>query len=141
MATEQNKKLIEKLFTDAMNGRKLNVIDEVIAPGFTNHGIPNAKTGPAGFKEIIQQFIDAFPDMKIKVETIIAENDYVATNGYWTGTNKGSFMGMPASNKQVKVAYVDFWKIQNGKAVENWVQMDMAGMMVQTGAMPAPEHA
>lgn len=137
MATDQNKKVIEKLFTEVMNGKKLNLIDEIIAPSYANHGIPNAKKGPAGFKEIIQQFFDAFPDMKVTRESTVAEGDIVATRGYWTGTNKGSFMGMPSTGKKVRVNYADFWKVQNGKCVENWVTMDMVGMMAQLGVAPA----
>lgn len=44
-------------------------------------------------------------------------------------------MGMPATGKQVKVSYIDFWKIKDGKCVENWVQMDIARLMQQLGAM------
>ncbi len=138
MTTEYNKMLIEKVFNEVMNGRNMGSIEKFIAPGYVNHGIPNAKTGPAGFREIIQQFLDAFPDMKITMENIIAEGDMVATCGYWTGTNEGSFMGAPASGKQVKCAYIDFWKIQNGMCTENWVQMDMVGVMMQTDAMAMP---
>ena len=142
MAAEQNKKLIQKLFSEVMTGKNLSIADEIFAPGFINHGIPNAKKGPDGFKEVLQQFFDAYPDMKINVEHIIADdNNMVATRGHWTGTNKGSFMGMPASSKTVRVEFIDVWKIENGKLAENWVQMDMVGMMQQTGMMPAPATA
>src|SRR5258705_13075291 len=109
MTPDQNKKLIQQLFGEAMNGRNLALIDNIIAPGFVNHGIPDAKPGPEGFKAVIQQFFDAFPDMGINQEHIIAEGDIVATRGYWTGTNNGSFMGMPPTGKQVRVEYADFW--------------------------------
>jgi predicted ester cyclase len=79
--------------------------------------------------------------MQITVESIVADGDEVATRGYWTGTNKGSFMGMPSTGKKVKVPYVDWWKIQNGKFTENWVQMDMQVMFTQMGVMPAHNHA
>ena len=138
MSTETNKKLIERVFNEAMNERNFGILDEIVAPGYVNYGIPNSKTGAAGLKAILQQFLDAFPDMKITIEHVIGEGNMVATSGYWTGTNKGSFMGAPASGKEVKVAYIDFWKIENGKCAENWVQMDMIGLMMQTGAMPMP---
>src|SRR5690349_18274546 len=108
MTTDQNKKVIERLFSEGMNGRKFNVVDEVIASSFVNHGMPGSKTGPSGFRGILQQFLDAFPDMNIKLENIIAEGDMVATRGYWTGTNQGSFMGMPSTGKKVRVEFVDY---------------------------------
>lgn len=137
MKTEENKQLVKKIFNEAFNARNMSIVDDLIDPFYVNRGIPNAKTGAAGLKEILQQFTDGFPDMKINVEHIIAEDNMVATRGYWTGTNKGSFMGVPPSNKQVRIEYIDVWKIENGKAVENWVQMDMASLMQQIGMMPA----
>ena len=137
MATTQNQMLIEQLFNEVMNDRKFSLLDQIIDPAFVNHGIPDAKQGPSGFKQVIEQFLDGFPDMKIQIEQIVSEKDLVATRGYWTGTNSGSFMGMPSSGKKVRIDYIDFWKIKNGKCVENWVQMDMMSLMQQVGAMQA----
>src|SRR4051812_17428805 len=123
MTTTQNKALVERLFNEVMTGKNLALIDQVIAPKFVNNGIPNAKPGPAGFKEVVQNFLTGFPDMKITVVQSVAEGDCVATCGYWTGTNKGTFMGIPATGKQVRVDYIDFWTLDSaGKCTENWVQ-------------------
>jgi len=135
MANNENKKLVEQVFNEILNNRNLSLTDKLIGSNYVNHGFPDLKPGPAGFKQIVQQFLDGFPDMRIYVENIITDGDLVATRGYWTGTNKGSFMNMPSTGKKVRVEYIDFWKIQNGKAVENWVQMDMVGVMQQLGAM------
>ena len=74
--------------------------------------------------------------MKLTIENTVCEGNTVATRGYWTGTNKGSFQGNPATNKTVTVSYCDFWKIENGKCTENWVNMDIAGLMTQLGFLP-----
>jgi len=137
MSAEQNKTVIKKLFDEIMNARKFDAIKDVISSNFTHHGIPNAKGGPDGFREVMEQFTSAFPDMKINLEHIIADGDMVATRGHWTGTNNGSFMGMPATNKKVNVQFIDVWKLKDGKCQENWVQMDMMGMMQQIGMAPA----
>ena len=136
MTAEQNKKLIERLFTEVMNGKNVELIDEIVAPSFSNHGIPNAKPGPSGFKEVVQQFITGFPDIQITIQQLVADGDTVATRGYWTGTNNGAFMGAPATGKQVRVDYIDWWKVENGKCAENWVQMDMPALMAQLGLQP-----
>jgi len=136
--SDQKKKLIQQLFGEAMNRRSLALIPDIIAPDFALHGIPDSKPGPDGFKAIIQGFIEAFPDFTVNAEQIIAEGDTVATRGYWTGTNNGSFMGMPPTGKQIRVDYSDFWKIQNEKCIATWVQMDMAGLMRQLSEIAAP---
>jgi len=57
---------------------------------------------------------------------------------YFTGTHQGEFMGIPATNKSIKVPYIDLWRTENGLFVDNWVQMDMLGLMQQLGVVPAP---
>ena len=46
--------------------------------------------------------------------------DYGSPRGYFMGTHRGEFNGIPAT----------------GKPVENWVQMDMLGLMQQLGVAP-----
>jgi steroid delta-isomerase-like uncharacterized protein len=135
MSTAQNKALIERLFTEAINNRNFQVLSELLAPGFVNHSMPMPQPGPEGFKAVIDGFIGAFPDMQINLERIIGEGDLVVTAGHWTGTHKGNFMGIPATNKKVNIGFMDIWKIENEKAVANWVQMDNLGIMQQLGAM------
>lgn len=133
MSAENNKKLVERLFSEVISGKNPEAFDQIISPKFSHHGIPNETPGVEGFKDTLKNFTTAFPDMQVHAVQIIAEGDEVATRGYMTGTNTGPFMGMPASNKQVRIDYIDWWKFEDGKAVENWVQMDTPGLMAQLG--------
>jgi steroid delta-isomerase-like uncharacterized protein len=138
MSAEQNKTLIRRGFEEGINQRKFDYFDQALAPTYINHNMPAPAPGPEGFKQVIAMFINAFPDMQITVEDAIAEGDKVATRGTWRGTHKGDFMSIPATGKSVAVSYSDIWRVENGRAVENWVQMDMLGLMQQLGVAPAP---
>src|ERR1043165_4482896 len=107
MATEQNKQLVGKLFNEVINNRNFGAADEIIGSGFVNHGMPGTQQGPEGFKQIVNQFVSAFPDMKVTVEQIIGEGDLVGTRGHWTGTHQGEFMGTPGTGRQVRADYID----------------------------------
>jgi steroid delta-isomerase-like uncharacterized protein len=135
MSTEKNKKIILRLFGEGMLEQNFEVFDELIADTFMNHGVPNPHVGPQGYKMFVKQFIKAFPDMKINIQQIIAEGDTVATRGFIYGTHDGEFMGIPPTNKKIRIDYFDFWKIRDGKCIENWVQMDMAGIIQQLGPL------
>jgi hypothetical protein len=41
----------------------------------------------------------------------------------------------------VTAQYIDTWVVENGKLTDNWVQMDMLGMLQQLGVMPTPGQA
>ena len=45
----------------------------------------------------------------------------------------GDYLGIPASGKRVKIRYMDFWRIENDKLVENWVLIDLLGFLEQLG--------
>mgnify|MGYP006314357887 CR=1 FL=1 len=38
----------------------------------------------------------------------------------------------------VTVGFLDIWKAHNGRLAENWVNMDILGILIQLGAIPAP---
>jgi steroid delta-isomerase-like uncharacterized protein len=134
MEAEENKKLTMRLFNEVISGKHPDAMDQLISPTFAHHGIPDEKPGVEGFKETLKNFQTAFTDLTVHVQKMVAEGHEVATRGYLTGTNKGSFMGIPASNKEVRIDYIDWWRFEDGKAVENWVQMDTPGLMAQLGA-------
>jgi predicted ester cyclase len=136
MANQTNKQVIERIFGEGMNNRNYAVFQELLAPDYVNYTFRGSQPGPVGFTEEVKKFVVGFPDLKLNHESIVVEGDNVATRGYWTGTHKGEFLGMPPTNKTVRVEFMDFWKFKNGKPVENWVQMDFPGLMAQLGTAP-----
>jgi len=139
MSTESNKTVIRRGFEEGINQGNLAVFDEVIAPNYVNHNFPTPVPGPEGFKQVLGMFLAGFPDLRVTLEDVLAEGDKVATRGIFTGTHRGEFNGIPATGKTVTVSYSDVWRVENGKAVENWVQMDMMGLLQQLGVIPTPE--
>lgn len=51
----------------------------------------------------------------------------------WSGTQTGEFMGIPSTGKHFAVGVFDVMRIEDGKFVEHWGQMDSMGMMQQLG--------
>ncbi len=128
-------------FDEAINQRKLEVVDELIADTYVNHSLPAPAPGAEGFKHVIQLFVAAFPDMRVDIDDVLVDGDKVAGRGRWSGTHQGEFMGIPATGKHVSVAFMDIWRAEGGRWVENWVQMDFLGMMQQLGLVPEPGSA
>ena len=61
---------------------------------------PTTKPGLEGMKEMFHMFFNAFPDIHIEVEDLIAEGDTVVMRATTTGTHQGDFMGIPATGKR-----------------------------------------
>jgi steroid delta-isomerase-like uncharacterized protein len=141
MTIEQNKAIVRRVFDEIVNKGNLDVADELLADDYMNHDFPAPTPGPAGFKMVTTMFRSAFPDIVVTLEDEFAEGDKVVTRGVFEGTHTGDFMDIPATGRQVTIKYLDIWRLENGKAKENWVQMDLLGLMQQLGVIPAPGQA
>jgi steroid delta-isomerase-like uncharacterized protein len=140
MSTEQNKALIRRGFEDAINTGKLELLADIVGPTYVNHDMPMEQPGPDGLRQVLAPFLSAFPDFAVTIEDIVGEGDKVVTRGVFTGTQRGAFMGIPATGTAVRVPYMDMWRVEDGKAVENWVRLDTLSLLQQLGAMPSPEQ-
>jgi len=81
--------------------------------------------------------IAAFPDLRFDAEDLLAEGDKVVGRARVTGSNTGSFMGMPATDKAFNIQAIDIVHFgEDGLAREHWGVMDMMSMMQQLGLAP-----
>ena len=76
----------------------------------------------------------AFPDMRMQVEDVVADGPKVVARVRYTGTNRGEFMGMPATGKSVDVQLIDIsWIGDDGLVHEHWGVMDAPGADAAAG--------
>jgi predicted ester cyclase len=74
----------------------------------------------------------------MEVQDIVASGDKVVARVRYTGTNRGEFMGAPATGKSVDVQLVDIFRFgDDGLGREHWGVMDQLTMMQQLGMVPA----
>jgi predicted ester cyclase len=133
MTTNPEKSVIRQIFEDAMNTGRAELYGELIHPAYINHDFPAPVEGIEGFLIVDRMFRTAFPDFKVVIEDEIVAGDRVATRGFFSGTHSGEFMGIPPTGRSIRCTYTDIWRLEDGKGRENWVQMDMLGLMQQLG--------
>jgi predicted ester cyclase len=136
---DEMRRLVRTFFDDVINKRDQNALDSVVHPQYINHSLPTGAVGPQGLIRALAMFTAAFPDMRLTVEDVIAVDGKVATRGYWTGTQNGTFLNVPATGKAVQVGFIDIWHGYEGRLLDNWVNMDLVSALVQLGAIPSPQ--
>ena len=62
--------------------------------------MPIEANGAQGVKEVFATLHEAFPDLHISIEDLIAEGDKVVARERITGTHRGYYMGLPATGKR-----------------------------------------
>ena len=69
-------------------------------------------------------FQAAFSDKVCIDEARLYMGECAAAFGRQEGNHSGEFMGIPATGKRIEIRYMDFWKVVDGKIVDNWVSVD-----------------
>ncbi len=141
MSIEENKKIVRQNTADfnACSGdiAKIRVAyDKNIGPGYINHTLLRGDMNREQRIQYVLMMMPAMPDLNYTEEDMIAEGDKVVTRYTARFTHKGTFLGIPASGKQIVVKGVEINRIESGKIVETWDFMDYMGLMTQLGAIP-----
>jgi len=132
---DANKKLV-LAYAQAEAERAYDRFDDLIAENFVRHG-----TAPAGveitsrdaFKAYLQQTAAMFPDYVNTIQMMVAEGDLVAASV----TFKGTFA---QNGTVVEFPFMVFWRIEEGKIAEMWVEWNDLLVAQQLGLLPPMEE-
>ena len=120
-----------QFYAEVVNGGNVEAIDKYVAADMVEHQLvpPGTPNGPEGVKGYFKMIHEAFPDLHGTPFLVLADGDVVSVSATWEGTNKGKFMGKPATNKKMSWTVTDIIRLVDGKAVEHWGWDDMAERM------------
>ncbi len=121
--SEQNKAAVRRLVDEVLNGGRLDAIDDLYAPTLA----PDAKLWIAPFRA-------SFPDVRMEVIDLIAEEDKVVGRFTCSATHLGTWLGhAPTGRRFESVDEVSFFRFEAGKIVEAWGIEDNLGRLEQLG--------
>jgi steroid delta-isomerase-like uncharacterized protein len=132
--------LIKRFYDDVLAGGDLALIDELATEDIVDHeeGLPGQPSGKEGVRFFVNALREAFPDIKPKTaEPTLTDGNLEAARTILTGTHKGEFMGVAASDKAVEFETIDIIRLEDGKVAEHWGVTDVMSLMQQLGAVPA----
>jgi steroid delta-isomerase-like uncharacterized protein len=99
------------------------------------HGLPpNIPSNKEGMEMFYREVWRAFPDANFGFDLVIVEGSEAACKFSMAGTQRGEFMGIPPSDKQIRVDGMIFFRFKDSKCIERWELMDLLSMMQQLGA-------
>lgn len=131
--TEKNKAITRKIYEEMFDKGNIKVIDQCFAKNFVDRSFYGKEAGILEVRKSFQELKKAFPDSRIKIEDMIAENDKVVTRFIFTGTQKGEFMDVKPTGKKVSMQVIDIIRIKYGKIIERWGVEDNLSMWRQLG--------
>ena len=134
MGADERQKDIYLRVIAAVNAGDGSALDDLLALDMVDHNpMPDQPAGRDGFKVWMAAARSSFPDFNCTAETVLSEGDLVAGHVIWRGTQRGPFLGLPATNRAVSVEAFHIVRISSGLIVEWWGIPDLLGAVQQIG--------
>lgn len=121
--TARNKALARRYVEEVVSGGRLELLDELCTPEMD-----------AGARSWIAPFRSAFPDVRMRIVTLVAEADTVAGRFECSGTHRGEWRGQAATGRRFeRVDEVYFLTIDQGRIADAWGLEDNQQRFAQLG--------
>jgi steroid delta-isomerase-like uncharacterized protein len=135
----ENKALVYRWFEEVWRQGRAEAIDEMLAAEAVAHGLADEGgaplRGPEGFKPFFLKFREAFPDIEVNIDDIIAEGDTVATRCTVRATHRGDSLGIEATQRPVEFTGMTMLRVKDGQIAEAWNNFDFLKLFQQIGAV------
>ncbi len=108
MSDDELRAAVRRFFEEVWNSGNVGGAEEFLAPQFVS-----------------------LPDHHTTLEDVLVDGDRVAVRGTDRGTHRGEFLGVPASGRAITTTWIEIFRMEDGKAVEGWLESDSAELRDQ----------
>lgn len=135
MSVEQNKEAIRRLF-NMFNSHEFSRMNEVCDEDMVYRTASGIElVGLDAYRDVMVQLNEGFPDFEYSLEDIVGEGDRIHCTYRYTGTHKGEFFGIPASNRKADYLVASVCLFEDGKLVDEFDFYDGLTFMRQLGVL------
>ena len=120
MTHREAREFIRNHFEEFVNKKNVQVGNLNFAADFVDHGAdvpPGMPPGPAGAIAYVSGALQKFPDLYVKIDDMIAEDDRVVVRNHWTATDS-------QSGKKLEFRGIVIWRIAARQIVERWAYLE-----------------
>jgi predicted ester cyclase/heme-degrading monooxygenase HmoA len=129
----RNKVVIGKLYEQVLNGRKMELLPDLISQDYVG---PGGVQGLTGFKAPLVALLEAFANVQWKVEAMVEEGNKVVVSQHMQGTHTSSFQHIAATGRSVSTTAIAIYTLQEGKIITHQILTDRLGFLQQLGVLP-----
>jgi predicted ester cyclase len=121
-----HREVIDRLVTEVMNEGRLEVIDDLYAPGVA-----------AAARRWVSPFLASFSDLDMHVVEVVSEGDRAVARFSCSGTHTGTWRGHPPTGRRfTNVAEVYFFRFEGGRIAQAWGLEDNLTRLQHLGLLP-----
>jgi steroid delta-isomerase-like uncharacterized protein len=136
MSAEENRALAQRSW-EIVSQRNPDLIEEYYPTEFVWHEPDRDIRGYEQAKQFVSTFFEAFPDISITIDDVIAEGDKVVSRYTIRGTHQGETQEFgPPTGRQMELEGITIHRFEDGKIVEEWERYDNLSALQQLGIAP-----
>jgi steroid delta-isomerase-like uncharacterized protein len=136
MSVEENRALARRSW-EIVSQRNPDLIEEFYPAEFVWHEPDRDIRGYEQAKQFVSTFLEAFPDINISVDDVIAEGDKVVSRYTIRGTHQGETQEFgPPTGRQMELEGITIHRFEDGNIVEEWERYDNLSALQQLGIAP-----
>ncbi|GAA0198888.1 ester cyclase [Haladaptatus pallidirubidus] len=125
------------------SGGNLDVITDLVSDDFVYHNpmLGEPGRGADGYRKQAETFRDAFSDIEMTVDEMIAVDDAVTIRYTTRATHDGELLGVEPTHANIEITGILVNHLEDGKLKAMYVNDDALGLIEQIGAVEPPEKA
>jgi predicted ester cyclase len=108
-----SKAAMRRIFEEVINEKSLDATSELFSEDHELHPEAGIAPGPEGMKQAFAGLHEQFPDVRVTIDSMVAEGDMVAARLTFTGTDA-------ATGERATWPEVVLTRFSDGKAAESW---------------------
>lgn len=137
---QSNSNVVRQFIEEVLNQGKIDAAEKFFWEDMVEQvPLPGQGPGLDGLKNVLRGLRAAFPDMHWIIQEQISEGDRVLSRFEWAGTHRGTFLGVPATERPVTVWGMVVDRLEGGKIKDTRIIMDTLGLMMQLGVVQLPK--
>ena len=113
--------VVERYVEEVLNRHDLGALDELVADETV--------------KQRVRLFLEAFPDLEVTPNLVVADDELVAVHLIGHGTHEGTFQGVPPTGRRWAATCSAFFRVADGRIADAWVNWDVLGILDQLGGV------
>ncbi len=109
---------------------------DLLDPAFRYHGAAGMELDRDGYIGFMAGLGEAFPDMAMSFEPVIADGNRVGVHWLNRFTHQGAYMGVEPTGRAMALTGTFIREVANGVVTEEWDTTDIFGLAGQLGLIP-----
>lgn len=130
---DTRRELIQRVWAQTWNLGDVDALDELHGSDYLRRSNESQPLDLDAFKASITATRSAFPDLTTTVDEVVLEGDHAAIRWHSEGTHKATLLGVPATNRRVRVSGATFARFDGDRISEEVVTWDPRALLSALG--------